>query len=483
MKILVTGATGYVGGRLVPRLLTIGHQIVCLARDPSHISGRGWERVDVRRGDALDGGSLLPAMEGVDVAYYLIHSMTQGEGKFEDRDRMAAEHFGMAASAAGVHRIIYLGGLGKADEALSPHLASRHEVGRILRSSGVPVREFRAAVIVGSGSISFEIIRYLIEGLPMMFTPRWMETRCQPIAIANVLDYLTLALQEPGSVGRTLEIGGPDVLSYREMMLGYASARKLRRLLVPLPVLTPRLSSLFLHMITPIPAPISRALIEGMRNEVVVHDHSAEELFAVALIPYHEAVQRALQRIQSGAVETYWTGARTGLQPGVTLKVTEGMILDERRVESAASAAELFATFSGIGGERGWFYGDWGWKLRGAMDRLVGGVGLRRGRRNPDELRPGDALDFWRVETVDPGRLVRLRAEMKVPGRAWLQFEASNMPGGGALLVQTAFFEPYGFLGLVYWYLLHPIHELFFSGMSRAIARRAERAGTKPQRS
>jgi uncharacterized protein YbjT (DUF2867 family) len=422
-------------------------------------------------------------MEGVDVAYYLIHSMTQGEGKFEDRDRMAAEHFGMAASAAGVHRIIYLGGLGKADEALSPHLASRHEVGRILRSSGVPVTEFRAAVIVGSGSISFEIIRYLIEGLPMMFTPRWMETRCQPIAIANVLDYLTLALQEPGSVGRTLEIGGPDVLSYREMMLGYASARKLRRLLVPLPVLTPRLSSLFLHMITPIPAPISRALIEGMRNEVVVHDHSAEELFAVALIPYHEAVQRALQRIQSGAVETYWTGARTGLQPGVTLKVTEGMILDERRVESAASAAELFATFSGIGGERGWFYGDWGWKLRGAMDRLVGGVGLRRGRRNPDELRPGDALDFWRVETVDPGRLVRLRAEMKVPGRAWLQFEASNMPGGGALLVQTAFFEPYGFLGLVYWYLLHPIHELFFSGMSRAIARGAERAGTKPQRS
>jgi Protein of unknown function (DUF2867). len=236
-------------------------------------------------------------------------------------------------------------------------------------------------------------------------------------------------------------------------------------------------------MITPIPVSISRALIEGMRNEVVVHDHAAEELFPVALIPYHEAVRRALQRIQSGAVETYWTGARTGLQPGVTLKVAEGMILDERRVESAASAAELFATFSGIGGERGWFYGEGGWKLRGAMDWLVGGVGLRRGRRNPDELRPGDALDFWRVEAVDPGRLVRLRAEMKVPGRAWLQFEASDRPGGGALLVQTAFFEPYGFLGLLYWNLLYPIHELFFAGMSRAIARRAERAGTKPPRS
>ena len=476
MRILVTGATGYVGGRLVPRLLAHGHEIVCLARDPSHISGRGWERVDVRRGDALDAGSLLPAMEGVDVAYYLIHSMRRGEGRFEDRDRMAAEHFGMAASAAGVRRIIYLGGLGNADEALSPHLASRHEVGRILSSSGVPVTEFRAAVIVGSGSISFEIIRYLTEGIPVMFTPRWMSTRCQPIAIANVLDYLTLALEKPASVGRTLEIGGPDVLSYREMMLGYAAARDLTRVLIPLPMLTPRASSLFLHLITPIPASISRPLIEGMRNEVVVRDHAAEEIFSVALYPYGEAVRRALQRIQSGSVETFWAGARSGLQPGVTLAVTEGMILDERRVESSASAAELFATFSGIGGERGWFYGDAGWKLRGAMDRLVGGVGLRRGRRNPDELRPGDALDFWRVEAVDPGRLVRLRAEMKVPGRAWLQFEATNRPGGGALLVQTAFFEPRGFLGLLYWYALHPIHEFFFAGMSRRIARRAERA-------
>ena len=474
MKILVTGATGYVGGRLVPRLLAMGHEIVCLARDPSHISGRGWETVDVRCGDALDTGSLLPVMEGIDVAYYLIHSMARGEGKFEDRDRMAAENFGMAASAAGVHRIIYLGGLGNADEALSPHLASRHEVGDILRSSGVPVTEFRAAVIVGSGSISFEIIRYLAEGLPVIFASRWMKTSCQPIAIANVLDYLALALDEPGSTGRILEIGGPDVLSYREMLMGYAAVRKLRRLLVPLPMLTPRLSSLFLHMITPIPAPISRALIEGMRNEVVVHDHAAEELFALDLIPYREAVRRALERMQSGNVETYWAGARLGLHVGVTLKVTEGMILDERCVESAASAAELFATFSGIGGERGWFYGEWGWKLRGAMDRLVGGVGLRRGRRSPDALRPGDAVDFWRVEDVDPGRLVRLRAEMKVPGRAWLQFEATDVPGGGALLVQTAFFEPHGFFGLAYWYLLYPIHQLFFAGMSRAIARRAE---------
>ncbi len=480
MKILVTGASGYVGGRLVPRLLALGHEVSCFVRDPSHISGRGWEGIEIHQGDALDAGSFLPAMEGVGVAYYLIHSMAQPGGKFEDLDRLASENFGMAANAAGVRRIIYLGGLGKADETLSPHLASRQEVGRILQSSGVPVTEFRAAVIVGSGSISFEIIRYLTEAMPGMFTPRWMSTRCQPIAIVNVLDYLTLALQEPRSVGRTLEIGGPDVLSYRDMVLGYAAERRLRRVLIPIPLLTPRLSALFLHLITPIHVTILRPLIEGMRNEVIVNDHAAEELFPLERISYREAVGRALRRIQSGAAETYWHGARAGLRPGATLKSTEGMIIDERRVESAASAADVFATFSGIGGQRGWFYGDWGWKIRGAMDRMVGGVGLRRGRRNPDELRPGDALDFWRVEEVDFGRLIRLRAEMRVPGKAWLQFEVSSRPEGGALLVQRAFFEPRGFSGLLYWYLLYAIHQFFFAGMSRAIARRAENRGTRP---
>jgi uncharacterized protein YbjT (DUF2867 family) len=476
MKILVTGATGYVGGRLVPRLLELGHDIHCFARDPSHLAGRGWEGVTVHRGDALDAGSFLPVMAGVDVAYYLIHSMAQPEGRFEDHDRFAAEHFGMAASAAGVKRIIYLGGLGKADEVLSPHLASRHEVGEILRSSGVPVTEFRAAVIVGSGSISFEIIRYLTEGLPAMFTPRWMSTRCQPISIADVLDYLVQALREPASVGRVLEIGGPDVLTYREMILGYAAQRGLRRVLVPIPLLTPHLSSLFLHWFTPIPASISRALIDGMRNEVVVHDHAAEEIFTVPHVPYQEAVRRALIRVQSGSAETYWSGAVPGLRPGTALAVTEGMIIDDRRVESAASASAVFATFAGIGGQRGWFYGDWGWRLRGAIDRAVGGVGLRRGRRSPNELRTGDALDFWRVEEVIAGRLVRLRAEMKLPGRAWLQFEVTDLPAGGSLLVQRAFFEPHGLFGLLYWYSLYTIHQFFFAGMSRAIARRAELA-------
>ena len=475
MKVLVTGATGYVGGRLVPRLLADGHQVACLARDPSHLAGRGWSGVEIHRGNALEAGSLLPGMEGGEAAYYLIHSMTAGEKEFEDRDRLASENFGFAARAAGVRRIIYLGGLGKADESLSPHLASRQEVGDVLRSSGVPVTEFRAAVIVGSGSISFEIIRYLTEGLPVMITPRWMSTRCQPISITNVLDYLTRALQEPRSIGRTFEIGGPDVLSYEEMIQGSAAERGLRRYLIRVPVLTPGLSSHWVNMLTPIPVAFSRPLIEGMRNEVIVNDHSAEALFGVPLIPYREAVRRALLRIQSGVVETYWAGARAGLTPGVTLEVTEGMILEQRRVETTAPPGDVFATFEGIGGKRGWFYGDWGWKLRGLLDRIVGGVGMRRGRRNADELRPGDALDFWRVEAVERGRLIRLRAEMKVPGRAWLQFESTPTVAGGTLLVQTAFFEPHGFPGLAYWYLLYPLHQLFFSGMAREITRRAER--------
>ena len=480
MNILVTGATGYIGGRLVPQLAAAGHHVTCLARDPQRLAGRPWPEVDIRQGDVLDTKTLWRILAGVDVAYYLVHSMATGARDFGERDRIAAENFGAAAHVAGVKRIIYLGGLGSDDKPLSAHLASRHQVGDVLRESGVPVTEFRAAVVVGSGSVSFEIIRYLTERLPIIVTSRWVTTRCQPIAIANVLEYLTCCLNEPRSIGRTFEIGGPDVLTYGDMMLGYAAARGLKRYLISMPVLTPRLSSWWVDLLTPIPAAYSHPLIEGLRNEVIVRDPSAHYVFNIRLISYAEAVRRATERTRMGEVETYWAGARAELQPGVTLRITEGMVSEERRVRSAAAPADVYAVVAGIGGARGWFYADWLWQLRGLLDRFLGGVGMRRGRRSPDDLRAGDALDFWRVETVEPNRLIRLRAEMGLPGFAWLQFEAQPRPAGGTLLIQTAFFEPHGLFGLIYWHALYPIHQLIFSGLAHAIVQRAE-ARTNPR--
>lgn len=474
MNVLVTGATGYIGGRLVPRLVASGHSVACLTRKPGRLAGREWGAVDVRQGDVLDRSSLDSALADIDVAYYLVHSMAEGEEGFEERDRVAAENFGAIARAAGVQRIIYLGGLGVDDNDLSSHLASRQQVGDVLRRSGVAVTEFRAAVVVGSGSISFEMIRYLTERLPVMITPRWVTTQCQPIAIENVLNYLTEALNVPDSAGRIFEIGGPDVMTYGDMMRGYAAARQLRRFLIPVPVLTPRLSSYWVDLITPIPAAYSHPLIEGLKSEVIVNDPSALQLFNVELIPYSEAVRRALARSTSGEVETYWASAERNGKAGVETTDGQGMIVEERRVESTASPQAVFTAFSGIGGRRGWLYADWLWKTRGLMDRLAGGVGMRRGRRNPDTLRAGDALDFWRVEAVEPGRSVRLRAEMKVPGSATLEFEALPREEGGTMLVQTASFDPRGLAGLLYWYVLYPIHQRIFSGMARAIVRRAE---------
>jgi len=474
MRILVTGATGYIGGRLVPRLVAAGHDVACLARNPGRLAGRNWGDVEVRRGDVLDRASLDAALKGIDVAYYLVHSMAEGERGFEERDRIAAKNFGDAACEAGVKRIIYLGGLGVDNEDLSSHLASRQHVGDILRSSGIPVTEFRAAIVVGSGSISFEMIRYLTERLPVMITPRWVTTRSQPIAIENVLNYLTDCLGLPDSVGRVFEIGGPDVLTYGDMMREYAAARHLRRFLIAVPVLTPRLSSYWVDLVTPIPASYSHPLIEGLRSEAIVNDRSAGDVFRIELIPFAEAVRRALERTRTGKTETCWAGAQAPATAGVSMSEVQGVIVEERRVESTASLQALFDAFSGIGGRRGWLYANWLWKIRGLMDRLVGGVGMRRGRRNPDALLPGDALDFWRVEAVDAGRGVRLRAEMKVPGAAMLEFEARPRIDGGSLLVQTASFDPRGLGGLLYWYALYPIHQTIFSGMARAIVRRAE---------
>ena len=476
--ILVTGATGYIGGRLVPRLLHEGHRVRVLVRSRARALSRTWaDRVEVAVGDALDHQTLLEALDGVDTAYYLIHSMSSGSD-FHDTDIRAARTFGLAASEAGIRSIVYLGGLGKSDAHLSRHLRSRHETGDALREAGVPVTEFRAAVIVGSGSISFEMVRHLVERLPVMVCPRWIYSRIQPIAIDDLLDYLVAALTTPESRGRTIEIGGKDVTTYRGLMLGYARARGLRRLLVPVPVLTPRLSSYWIHWMTPIPAPISKALAEGLRNEVVVTDDLARRIFPrIEPQDFDSAIGRVTRDLDEGRIDTSWSDAAGVSDRGegpVRLESRHGMIVERRKRTVAAPAEDVYRVFTGIGGDRGWYFANWTWKLRGMMDRLLGGAGLRRGRRHPDELRVGDALDFWRVEDLTPDRLLRLRAEIKLPGRAWLQYEVQKGPDGSSELVQTAAFIPRGLFGLAYWYALYPFHSWIFSGLIRAIGRRAE---------
>ena len=476
MRILITGATGYVGGRLVPRLLAAGHVVRCMVRDPARLQGRAWiNQVEAVAGDVLDAGTLAPALAGIDVAYYLVHSMGGGRN-FHERDALAARTFGAAARAAGVQRLVYLGALGDPDTHLSEHLRSRQQTGDALRESGLPVTEFRAAVIVGAGSLSFEMIRYLAERLPIMICPSWVYTRIQPIAIRNVLDYLVVALDVAESAGQVIEIGGANVISYGEMMTGYARLRGLRRLLVPVPVLTPRLSSYWVHLVTPIPTAIARPLVEGLRNEVVVRDRRAETLFPdIRPMGYDEAVSAALARLDAGAVETVWSDALATSQgdvPPVVMTTQDGMIIEHRQLVVDASPARVFKAFSAMGGQTGWLYMNWSWQLRGALDRLAGGVGMRRGRRHPHDVRVGDALDFWRVEAVEPDAMLLLRAEMKVPGRAWLQFRAREQEDGRTLISQTAFFAPRGLWGHVYWYALYPIHQLIFSGMIRQLATR-----------
>ncbi len=471
--VLVTGATGYVGGRLVPRLLEAGYRVRVMARDRHRLEGRPWsDQVEVVEGDVLKPETLPAVMAGVTAAYYMIHSMQKalpGSGDFHQRDLQAARNFGAAARAAGVQRIVYLGGLGDPEADLSQHLRSRQETGAALREAGVPVTEFRAAVIVGSGSASFEMIRNLAERLPLMICPQWVYTKVQPIAIRNVLDYLVATLEVPESAGQVVEIGGTEVLTYGEMMLGYAAERGLKRFLIPVPVLTPRLSSYWVHWVTPIPAEIARPLIEGLRNEVVVRDDKALRLFpGIELLDYRTAVNRALAKLDAGEVETAWSDALVTSQgdiPPVTFTVQDGMMIERRQLLVDAPSASVFEAFTSVGGERGWPSFNWAWQLRGIMDRLVGGAGFRRGRRDPDDLRMGDALDFWRVEAVEQDSLLRLRAEMKVPGRAWLQFEAKPQADGRTLLVQTAFFAPKGLSGLLYWYSLYPIHGFIFQSM------------------
>lgn len=482
-KVLVTGATGYIGGRLVPKLLKLGYQVRVFVRNPERLAGRSWLKdVEVVTGDVLNTDSLPAAMSGIQYAYYLIHSMGSGRD-FHEYDINAAHHFASHAKMAGVERIIYLGGLGNPNESLSTHLTSRHETGDALRKEGVAVTEFRAAVVVGSGSMSFEMIRYLVERLPAMICPRWVYTKVQPIGITDLLEYLATSLQIPKSANQIIEIGGEDVTTYGDMMLGYAKVRGLRRLLVPVPVLTPRLSSYWVHWITPIPASLSGPLIEGLRNEVVVKTQLSQKLFpSIKPLNYISSVTLTLNDLEEGNVDTSWSDAlwnSTPLTSSLELDAQSGIILERRRIRISALPDEVYKIFTGIGAQRGWYYATWLWQIRGVIDRIVGGVGLRRGRRHPDDLRMGDAIDFWRVEHIQPGSSVRFKAEMKVPGRAWLQFTAKPQPDGTTVLEQLVGFAPKGLFGLIYWYSLYPIHRIIFRGLIRNIKKRAEQSSTQ----
>jgi uncharacterized protein YbjT (DUF2867 family) len=480
MRILIVGASGYIGGRLAGILAARGHDLVLTSRDARPLAAR-FPGARVVAADLLVPETLPAALEGVEVAYYLAHSMGAGEHGFAERDRTAARNFAIAAALAGVARIVYLGGLGDDGADLSHHLASRHETGAELAAHGVPVTEFRAAVIIGSGSASFEILRHLTERLPVMITPRWVETRCQPIGIRDVLDYLAGALDHPEATG-IVEIGGPDVLSYGEMMRTYARIRGLRRLMIPVPVLTPRLSSYWVSLVSPVPAGIARPLIEGLRNEVVVRDPGPATAFGLRPIRYEEAVRRAIERTDRHDVESTWFDALATPDRASLGSVTshEGMIVERRGRTIAAPPERVFAEVERLGGDAGWPSANVLWRIRGLMDRAVGGVGMRLGRRDPDRLRVGDAVDFWRVEEVRRPGLLRLRAEMKVPGRAWLQYEVLPVDGGRSRLVQTAFFEPKGLPGLAYWYALYPIHGIIFRESVRTIGERAMAAERSP---
>jgi uncharacterized protein YbjT (DUF2867 family) len=474
--ILVTGATGYVGGRLVPRLLEAGYRVRCLVRDPSRLAGRAWlKRVEVASGDALVPATLGEAMREVSAAYYLIHGKQGGQIN-ANRDLAVARNFAEGAAQAGLERIIYLGELVDPTTHLSPYLRARHETGYTLRQSHVPVTEFRAGMIIGSGSALFEMVRYLTEREPVLICPAWFFSQAQPIAIRDVLAYLVEALRTPDSVGKMIEIGGPTRLTYADMLLGYAKERGLKRTLIRTPFYAPRLSAYWVHMVTPIHWRVVLPLIEGLRARLIVRDGTAKKLFPqIKPIDFQTAVHLALGRIQRDNVETSWSDALVTVAGDVTpytWTMEEGMFIETRQQLLELAPGDVFRSYAGIGGERGWLYMDWAWGMRGWLDKAVGGVGLRRGRRHPDEIRAGESLDFWRVEEVEANRCLRLRAEMKLPGKAWLQFE-SRPQDGKTLLIVTAYFAPYGLFGLLYWYAMWPFHKFIFDGLTRRIASRA----------
>lgn len=472
--LLVTGATGYVGGRLWRVLAAEGRRVRCMARRPAGLRSRVAESTEVVEGDVLEPESLVSALFGVDTAYYLVHSMGSDED-FEDQDRVAARNFASAAHSAGVRRIIYLGGLGYGRD-LSPHLRSRHEVGDVLRESGVPVLELRASIVIGSGSLSFEMIRALVERLPAMITPRWVEIEAQPIAVDDLLAYLVAAADVPLPESRVFEIGGADRVSYGDLMREYARQRGLRRAMIRVPVLTPWLSSLWLGLVTPLYARVGRKLVESVKHATIVRDTSALEVFPIRPRSSHEAIAAAIRNEDREIAESRWYDAFSSGGEGRDWSGVHfgNRLVDSRTRDVDVGPKEAFAPIRRIGGETGWYAYDWLWRLRGFLDLVVGGVGVRRGRPASEDLHVGDALDFWRVEAYEADRLLRLSAEMKLPGRAWLEFEVVARQGGSTIR-QTALFDPVGLAGLAYWYLVGPLHRLVFSGMLEGIARAAKK--------
>jgi uncharacterized protein YbjT (DUF2867 family) len=472
--ILVTGSTGYIGGKLIPRLLQEGYKVRVFARDPEKLKNLAWRsQVQIAVGDVHQPETLRSALAGIDSAYYLIHSMTAGAG-FAQQDVTAAENFGQAAKKAGVKRIIYLGGLGNPAAELSEHLRSRQQTGQALRSSAVSTTEFRAAVIVGAGSISFEMIRYLAERVPVMICPRWVKTKVQPIAIQDVISYLADCLKNPQSQGRIIEIGGTDVLTYGDMMKGYARVRGLPRLLLHVPVLTPRLSSYWVHWVTPISAAYARPLIEGLRNEVIVTDDNASQLFPhVKPLGYEHAVCQALSQLEP---ECCKLNLETEKETGNSLyftKIHNGMIIEVRQKTVRAGIEAAYKTFTQLGGPNGWPCNS-AWRLRAAIDKIIGGVGMRKTHPETNNIKLGDIIDFLRVVKIEPNKIIRLEVDMKLPGDGWLQFEAKPAENARTNIVQTVFFAPKGLFGTVYWYLLQPIHRLIFSKMINNLAEKAE---------
>lgn len=474
--ILLTGATGYVGGRLLTLLQQRGVRVRCLTRRPEALCDRVTETTEVVEGDVFAPQSLIPAFEGIETAYYFVHSMGDNRD-FEAQDRIAAENFANAARNAGVRRIVYLGGLGNPDEKLSKHLRSRQETGNILRAHHPQVIEFRASIVIGSGSLSFEMIRALVERLPIMICPRWVQVKAQPIAIEDLLSYLLAAREFPTSASQIFEIGGPDQVSYGQIMQEYARQRGLKRWMIPVPLLTPFLSSLWLGLVTPLYARVGRKLVESLRNPTLVSNNLAESVFAVGPRSVRDAICRALVNEDREFAETRWSDALSSAGQSQSYGGDRfgSRLVDSRTIIVAVPTDRAFAPIGRIGGRTGWYYGNWLWSLRGFLDLMAGGVGIRRGRRHPDNLRAGDPLDFWRVEIVEPNERLRLKAEMKLPGTAWLEFEVSPCEGGSTIR-QTAIFDPHGLAGLMYWYGIYPLHQFVFAGMLRNLARAAESA-------